>query len=361
MTAELQAPQTRKIIHCDCDSFYASVEMRDNPRLRDRPVAVGGRPEVRGVVATCNYEARRYGIHSAMPTGQALRACPDLIVIPPDMAKYRVVSSQIRDIFARYTSLIEPLSLDEAYLDVSSATRFRGSATLIAEDIRSAVRSQLGITISAGIAPNKFLAKIASDWNKPDGQFTIEPSHIAAFVAALPIEKIFGVGQATAARLHARGITTCLDLQEVSLGELIRDFGTFGARLHQLCRGEDARPVQPNRIRKSISVERTYVQDIQGVDACLAELDELFEELDERILSVDGRSRVSGCFVKVKFDDFQSTTASSTATATSLETFQDLLRDAWWREKRAVRLIGLGVRLRAPHAQHQIELFAPTA
>jgi DNA polymerase-4 len=191
---------TRKIIHCDCDCFYASVEMRDDPSLRGRPLAVGGRPDQRGVVATCNYEARRFGIHSAMATAQAIKLCPDLLVIPPDMEKYRIASRQIMEIYRDYTELVEPLSLDEAYLDVTESPHCKGSATLIAQEIRQRIFETVGITASAGVAPNKFVAKIASDWNKPDGLFLVRPEEVDAFVAALPVKKLYGVGKVTAAK-----------------------------------------------------------------------------------------------------------------------------------------------------------------
>ncbi|MEM9621568.1 MAG: DNA polymerase IV, partial [Pseudomonadota bacterium] len=199
----------RKIIHADCDSFYASVEVRDNPALRHQPVAVGGKPEQRGVVATCNYKARESGVHSAMPMSQAVRICPNLVVVPSDMQKYKAESARIHRIFREFTDVIEPLSLDEAYLDVTDNPFAAGSATRLATEIRRRVREEIGITISAGIAPNKFLAKIASDWNKPDGQFTIAPHQVAEFVAALPVQKLFGVGSVTAKRMQDMDIHTC--------------------------------------------------------------------------------------------------------------------------------------------------------
>ena len=225
----------RKIIHCDCDSFYASVEMRDDASLRELPIAVGGSASRRGVIATCNYEARKYGLHSAMPMAQALRLCPDLVVVPTNMEKYRVESQRVQSIFYEYTDLVEPLSLDEAFLDVSECKQHQGSATRIAEEIRNRVREEVGITISAGIAPNKFLAKIASDWKKPDGQFTVTPQDIDAFMIELPVAKIFGVGSVTAKKMSAMNIHTCGDLQQIAASELAKRFGKFGTRLHQQC------------------------------------------------------------------------------------------------------------------------------
>ena len=226
---------TRKVIHCDCDCFYAAVEMRDDPRLRGRPLAVGGRAETRGVIATCNYEARAFGVHSAMPTARALQLCPHLILLPPDFERYREASRRILAIYRDYTALVEPLSLDEAYLDVSGVDRCRGSASLMAQEIRARIHDEVGITASAGIAPNKFIAKVASDWNKPDGQFVVRPQDVDAFVAALPVKKIFGVGKVTAARLNRLGVNTCGDLRAWSVADLTHEFGSFGASLHHLC------------------------------------------------------------------------------------------------------------------------------
>src|SRR5688572_8550149 len=245
----------RKIIHCDCDCFYAAIEMRDNPALREVPLAVGGRPDQRGVVATCNYEARRYGIHSAMATAQALKLCPHLVVIPPAMDKYRAASKQILAIYHDYTDLVEPLSLDEAYLDVSESTHCKGSATLIAQEIRQRIFATVGITASAGVAPNKFVAKIASDWHKPDGLCLVRPDEVDAFVAALPVKKLHGVGKVTAAKLNKLGAETCGDLRSWTLADLEQHFGRFGTRLHDLCRGIDEREVSTSRERKSISTE----------------------------------------------------------------------------------------------------------
>lgn len=348
----------RKIIHCDCDSFYASVEMRDDPTLRGRPIAVGGAADRRGVVATCSYEARRYGIHSAMPTSQAVRLCPELIVLRPDMAKYRSVSRQVHAIFRDYTPLIEPLSLDEAFLDVSDTTLCRGSGTLIAEQIRHRVREDLGITVSAGIAPNKFLAKIASDWNKPDGQFTIRPEEVADFVAQLPVNKLFGVGSVTAQRMRGLGLETCADLRRQSLADLTRWFGRFGATLHQLCRGEDPRPVRTSRQRKSVSVERTYATDIPDLAGCEAALPALLEALEQRIHDAGADNRIEQCFIKLRFTGFETTSAGKVAASADPDLFAALLRSAWARGRRPVRLLGLGVRLSHPAVDRQLGLFS---
>jgi DNA polymerase-4 len=334
----------RKIIHCDCDCFYASVETRDDPSLRGKPLAVGGRAEARGVIATCNYEARAFGVHSAMSTARALRQCPKLILLPPDFHRYREVSQQILAIYREYTPLVEPLSLDEAYLDVSGIDRCRGSASLMAEEIRNRIRTEVGITASAGIAPNKFLAKVASDWNKPDGQFIVHPRDVDDFVAALPVKKIFGVGKVTAARLKKLGVHTCGDLRAWDPGRLAREFGSFGASLYELCRGIDKRPVKPDRVRKSLSVETTYACDLPDLSACHARLPALIKELRRRFLLISKPGPIHNAVVKVKFADFTQTTAECLNTAPNEAVWRALLDEAWARQGKAVRLLGVGVR-----------------
>ncbi|MDX3904407.1 MAG: DNA polymerase IV [Pigmentiphaga sp.] len=335
----------RKIIHCDCDCFYASIEMRDDPSLRGRPLAVGGRPETRGVVATCNYEARKYGIHSAMSSARALRLCPDLLIIPPAMEKYRIASAQIMAIYRDYTDLVEPLSLDEAYLDVSGTDRLHGSATLIAREIRQRVAQAVGITVSAGVAPSKFVAKIASDWNKPDGLFVVRPEDVDAFVAALPVSKLHGVGKVTGARLKTLGVETCADLRTWELDQLRDHFGVFGERLYDLCRGIDHREVSPSRERKSISVEQTFAADLPTLDACQQLLAGMLDQLDTRVRRADAQNQIQKLFVKLRFSDFSRTTAEGPGTALDEEQFRLLLATAFRRNPRPVRLMGLGTRL----------------
>ena len=347
----------RKIIHCDCDCFYASVEMRDDPSLRGRPLAVGGRAEQRGVVATCNYEARRYGIHSAMATAQAMKLCPELLLIPPNMEKYRIASRQIMDIYRDYTDLVEPLSLDEAYLDVTDSPHCKGSATLIAQEIRRRIFETVGITASAGVAPNKFVAKIASDWNKPDGLFLVRPDEVDAFVAALPVKKLFGVGKVTAAKLHRLGAQTCGDLRDWNMDKLQQHFGSFGARLYDLCRGIDDRDVNPVRERKSISTEETYTPDVPDLDGCLALLPDLYEHLLGRIKRNNAEKFINKLFVKIKFADFQRTTVECVGYAPNMTTFRHLMETGWLRASRPVRLLGVGVRLSDTETVEQLSLF----
>jgi DNA polymerase-4 len=343
--SEQNRPRQRKIIHCDCDCFYASIEMRDNPALRGKPIAVGGSPERRGVVATCNYEAREFGIHSAMASATARRLCPDLIIIRTDMDKYRLASSQIHEIFQRYTNLIEPLSLDEAFLDVSDCDEFRGSATRIAEAIRNEVREVVGITISAGIAPNKFLAKIASDWNKPDGQFSVLPSEIDDFVAKLAVKKLHGVGKVTAAKMHRLNLRTCKDLQSFGAEALTEHFGSFGERLFELSRGIDNRPVSIDHIRKSVSVENTFDTDLPDLDSSLEAMHGLLPKLELRLQRLDNHYSIKKQFVKLKFHDFVTTTVEMLSEDTNPENYRNLCEQGFARGERAVRLIGVGVRV----------------
>lgn len=347
---------TRKIIHCDCDCFYASIEMRDDPTLRGRPLAVGGQPNSRGVVATCNYEARRFGIHSAMASARAIRLCPELLIIPPAMEKYRIASNQIMDIYRDYTDLVEPLSLDEAYLDVTRVERCQGSATLIAREIRQRIADTVGITASAGVAPNKFVAKIASDWNKPDGLFVVRPEQVDAFVAALPVDKLHGVGKVTGARLKQLGVQTCADLRAWDMETLREHFGSFGGRLFELSRGVDVREVSPTRERKSISVENTFVTDLTTLEQCQAELETFMNQLDARIRRADAQGTIQKLFVKLRFADFSRTTAEGSGSAPDEEQFRILLATAHKRALLPVRLMGIGVRL--GEAAVQLDLFA---
>lgn len=334
----------RKIIHVDCDSFFASVEMLDDPSLRGRPIAVGGSSDRRGVLCTCNYEARKYGVRSAMPTAQAKKLCPELLVLPTRMNRYKEISTRIRHIMQRYTDQIEPLSLDEAYLDVTGQDHYRGSATLMAEAIRREVVDTIGITVSAGVAPNKFLAKIASDWNKPNGLCVISPKKVSEFVAQLPVAKIHGVGKVTCEKLHALGLKTCSDIQKFPRLTLVERFGNFGEHLHQLAHGIDHRTVKTHRQRKSLSVEHTYSQDLSDLATCIKQLPRLTEELDNRLSRIENRSPIKKSFVKVKFHDFTSTTMECCVEEPGLEIYQQLCSEAYQRGQRPVRLLGVGVR-----------------
>lgn len=334
----------RKIIHIDADCFYAAIEMRDDPELRDRPLAVGGSADGRGVLTTCNYQARAYGVRSAMPSAIALRLCPDLVIVKTRFDAYREASARMREIFFDYTELVEPLSLDEAFLDVSAATRCQGSATFIAREIRQRVAEEIGITVSAGVAPNKFIAKISSDWDKPDGLFVVTPDEVDDFVARLPVGKLFGVGKVTEKKLARLGIRSCAELRALSVFELVDHFGSFGKHLHELANGRDEREVKPSRRRKSLSVERTFPHDLANASQCEAELPGLLQEMQRRLAGVDKDYLVTRLFVKVKFDDFSQTTVERPVEVPSLSDVQALCREGYARMGRPVRLLGLGVR-----------------
>ncbi len=348
----------RKIIHIDADCFYAAVEIRDNPKLQGLPIAVGGSATRRGVIATANYEARKFGVRSAMASATALKRCPNLILIPGRMSVYREASRCMHDIFADYTDLIEPLSLDEAFLDVSYCTQCKGSATLIAQQIRQRIADTVGITVSAGIAPNKFIAKIASDWNKPNGQHVVIPEQIDAFMADLPVRHIWGVGKVTAARLEKQGIKTCADVRNFDIFQFVQLFGQFGEHIHKLAHGIDNRPVVSAWRRKSVSVENTYEQDLPDLASCINELPSLLESLQKRIARLDDDYRVQNCFIKMKFHDFSQTTVERQHTVAVLSDLTMLCEQAWQRGRIPVRLLGMGVKLNdLTDGGGQLELF----
>ncbi|WP_157214231.1 DNA polymerase IV, partial [Pseudomonas agarici] len=324
-----------------------------------KPLAVGGAVDRRGVIATCNYEARAFGVRSAMSSWQALNLCPDLVIVEPRMPVYKEASKEIQAIFRDYTDLIEPLSLDEAYLDVSDSPHFAGSATRIAQDIRRRVSRQLHITVSAGVAPNKFLAKIASDWKKPNGLFVITPDQVEAFVAGLAVSKLHGVGKVTADKLGRLGIVDCLQLREWSKLALVREFGSFGERLWGLARGIDERVVHNDSRRQSVSVENTYDVDLPDLESCLQKLPQLMETLAGRMARLDDGYRPGKPFVKVKFHDFTQTTLEQAGAARDLESYRQLLSQAFARGDKPVRLLGIGVRLQDLRGGHeQLELFS---
>jgi DNA polymerase-4 len=358
----------RKILHVDMDAFYASVEQRDDPSLRGKPVAVAWRG-ARSVVCAASYEARVFGVRSAMPAIRAERLCPQLIFVPPDFARYKAVSRKIREIFARHTDLIEPLSLDEAYLDVTVTKTGLASATATAEAIRAAIREETQLTASAGIAPNKYLAKIASDWNKPDGQYVIRPHQVEAFLGPLPVGRLPGVGKVMEAKLAALGISTVGELRNFAQAELEQRFGRWGRRLHELSRGIDEHAVQPERPTLQISAEDTFEHDL-----LLSELDEHIRRLAEkawagyaRELAASRRGRVARTIVlKLKTADFHTLTRSFTPpqrpmSANDLADIACALRE---RVERPVdsryRLVGVGLAgfVEQDSYQAQADLFA---
>lgn len=340
--AEAAGPQ-RKIIHIDMDAFYAAVEQRDNPDLRGKPIAVGhGR--LRGVVATASYEARKFGVHSAMPSVTALHKCPDLIFVPPRFDAYRAVSHQIREIFARYTPLIEPLSLDEAYLDVTENLPGIPLATEIALRIRAAIRAETGLTASAGVSYNKFLAKIASDYRKPDGQFVITPRQGRAFVADLPVRKFHGIGPATAEKMHALGIETGADLAARPLPFLTEHFGKAGRFYYWIARGVDERPVRVDRVRKSIGAENTFSSDLAAFADAEAALKPLIAKVWSHCAGLGLAARTAT--LKVKYADFRQITRSHTvptgiASHAEFATVSTMLLAPLFPSPKGVRLLGI--------------------
>lgn len=300
--------QSRKIIHIDMDAFYAAIEQRDRPELRGKPVVVGGHPQKRGVVSTCSYEARRFGIHSAMPSRTAFNLCPHAIFLPPRFEIYQAVSAEIMGIFRTYTDLVEPLSLDEAYLDVTSNKRGLASATQLAREIKQQILAQTGLTASAGVSFNKFLAKLASDYHKPDGLTVVTPQQASQFLAAMPIEKFFGVGKVTAARLKEQGIVTGADVKQLSEEQLQAMFHKQGSMLYRYARGEDDRLVQPTRIRKSVGKEITFAHDVQDRDLILHTLEQLAAQVEQRLSSIGAQGKT--ITLKLKWSDFKQLTRS---------------------------------------------------
>ncbi len=330
----------RKIIHLDMDCFYAAVEMRERPELAGQPVAVGGASR-RGVVTTCNYEARKFGVHSAMPGFQARERCPHLVFLPVRFDLYRAESAKIRQILLGYTPLVEPLSLDEAYLDVTGLDRY---AWDVAKEIRLRIFQETRLTGSAGIAPNKMLAKIASDWRKPNGQFAVTPDQVETFIRDLPVRKIWGVGPKSAVKFEQQGIRTCGDLQKIGLPELVRRHGKWGSELYRLCRGQDDRAVEANRVRKSLSNECTFPDNLRTLEECQRELDKLVSELDAELRAKATDRSIHKAFVKVKFADFTRTTRECISPNPTRETYRALLAEAYQRSPQPIRLLGSGVR-----------------
>jgi len=330
----------RKIIHIDMDCYYAAVEMRDFPEYRDIPLAVGG-DGPRSVLCTCNYLARKFGVRSAMPASNAKQLCPDLTIIHGRMSVYQEVSQQIREIFSRYTYLIEPLSLDEAYLDVTNATQCQGSATLIAEQIRADIFNELQLTASAGVASNKFLAKIASDENKPNGQCVVLPHKVSDFVEHLSLKKIPGIGPKTFQKLSQQGYETCADIRRSSVASIQPLIGKFANALYQRAHGIDHRELEVSRSRKSLAIETTLAEDIHSEQSSIDVIENLFPKLLMRLEKHNDRQIVRQG-IKLKFHDFNQTTVEQQTSLCDLTTFKLLLKKAILRSNgRGIRLVGL--------------------
>jgi len=330
----------RKIIHIDMDCFYAAVEMRDFPEYRDIPIAVGW-DGPRSVLCTCNYQARTFGVRSAMSSIKAKQLCPELTIVNCRMDVYSETSKHIREIFSRYTELIEPLSLDEAFLDVTDSSECQGSATLIAEKIRADIFNELNLTASAGIAPNKFLAKIASDENKPNGQCVITPDRVATFVEQLSLKKIPGIGPKTFEKLNRHGFYTCADVRNSNIRALQNIVGKFANSLYLKAHGVDNRALEVCRQRKSLAIETTLAEDINTQDECLEVIESLYKKLLTRLAPHNEREIIRQG-IKLKFADFNQTTVETQSNTCQEELFASLLSKAYGRaNKRGIRLVGL--------------------
>lgn len=342
----------RKVLHIDCDCFFAAVEMRENPQLRHVPLAIGGSSDRRGVISTCNYPARKFGVRSAMPTATALRMCPDLVLLPGNMALYRDASEQVMEILRDFSPMLQQVSVDEAYIELAPNQQ----GTFVAEDIRERVSREVGITVSIGVAPNKFLAKIASDWNKPDGMYVIPPSEVSAFVADLPVGKIPGIGPAFESRLHAAGIKVCADVLSWSLKDLVRRYGRAGVMLYERARGQDNRPLSQERLRKTVSVEHTYAHDLTSEDDCIHAIPELYERWQKRVERTPWEPEALAPFVKVKFADFSQTTMADVEEYATVDGFRRLMMQALKRSPQPVRLLGIGGKF-PQISEQQLSLF----
>ena len=349
---------SRKIIHVDMDAFYASVEQMDDPTLLGKPVAVGGGSS-RGVVAAASYEARKFGVRSAMPGFKAKQKCPQLIFVPPRFARYKELSIQIRAVFLEYTDLVEPLSLDEAYLDVTVNKPNIESAIKIAKEIKRKIKTNVGLTASAGVSINKFLAKVASDLHKPDGLSVILPEDVQSFIDQLPIEKFYGIGKSTATKMRGLGIANGKDLYQYSEIDLVNNFGKFGRYLFKVVRGNDDREVQAERVRKSISVERTFENDL----TLIKEVEEKIDLVNEKLGSALRRTQIKGKTInlKVKYNDFSMISRSK-----SVKNFtndEKIIRSICWElfeqlnwDGKGIRLLGLGLsNLDTDQSEYQLE------
>jgi DNA polymerase-4 len=348
--------------------------MRDDPTLIGKPIAVGGKLGTRSVLCTSNYEARKFGVRSAMPASIAVRKCPNLIIIHPNMAKYKEASEIVHSVFREYTDLIEPLSLDEAYLDVTDCEECMGSATLIAREIRDKIFKKTKLTASAGVGPNKFIAKIASDWNKPNGQFVVTPDQVDNFVLQLDVKKIPGIGKVSAEKLYEHGIKTCADARKWDKQKLEMCFGRLGQSLYKKCRGIDNREVVTDYDRKSISVEHTFSADLPEVNSCIEQIPKITSELLSRLERYQQKhgmdKKVAKAFIKMKFHDFKTVTVEKKKDSEFYEKvwfehelddefsthLEELTKIAYERGNRPVRLLGVGLRLDHPSEEDPLQL-----
>jgi DNA polymerase-4 len=348
--------KTKKIIHFDMDYFYAQVEERDKPELKNKPVAIGGYIQGRGVLCTCNYIARDYGVRSAMPTFKALQLCPDLVLVKPNMDKYAEASAQIFEVFKEYTDIIQSLSLDEAYLDVTDSPNCLNSASWMAMEIKQKVFERTGLTGSAGVSYNKLLSKISSDLDKPNGLYLITPDDVIPKISHFPVSKIWGVGKVTNKKMKDLGIETFKDLLGFTKLDLITRFGSFGPALFDYCRGLDEREVIVERERKSVSAEHTFLENIISWDDIQPKLAACYSRLNERLEPHSDRM-IKSVFVKIKYGDFAQTTIESQATHFTQELLEELFLKRFCEKKQAIRLVGVGVKFFSQKSTEQLELF----
>ncbi|HTQ79240.1 MAG TPA: DNA polymerase IV [Thermoanaerobaculia bacterium] len=352
----------RRVLHCDMDCFYAAVHMRDDPSLAGKPVVIGGRPETRGVVAAASYEARRFGIHSAMPSSRALRLCPQVIFIPPDFRRYRRESEKIFALYREFTPVIQTVSLDEAYLDLTDRLGVFGTATRVAQEIRRRVREERGLTVSVGVGPNRLIAKIASDFHKPDGLTVVPPAKVQAFLDPLPVRRLHGVGPATEKALVEMGIATVSDLRGRTVEDLVDRFGRQGRVLHEFAQGIDERPVEVHQETKSLSTESTYPVDL----STLAEMEKQIDGMGREVAAALAKHAVAACTItlKLRYADFTTVTRSRTMAypVTEGEDIAACAKDLLAKTeaaKRPVRLLGVGASTLVRGRLAQLPLFRP--
>ena len=347
MSQKTKVWKNRKIIHIDMDSFFASLEIRDKPHLKNKPVAVGGKATERGVLTTCNYIARKYGLHSAMSTKKATQLCKDLIILPVDITKYRKESREIFKIFKCYTKKIEPVSIDEAFLDVTKSGYCHGNPEEMARQIRQCIKNDFGITASAGISSNKLIAKICSDWKKPDNQFSICDDEIHDFIANVNLKSIPGIGKVNFKKCHNLKKEICSDMYDLTLDRLVQLFGSYGYTLFNLIRGIDDREVETDKIRKSISVEDTFMRDIVDINSCEIKLTHLYEKLLERCVSTNIKTyHIKEIFLKIKFNDFEVITRQKKSNNLDLNQFLILFSENIRDVIKPIRLLGLGFKIK---------------
>jgi DNA polymerase-4 len=360
VTGEGSSWDGRRILHCDMDSFYASVHLRDDPSLAGKPVVIGGDPDGRGVIAAASYAARRYGVHSAMPSARARRLCPGAVFIRPDFTRYRKESERIFEVFRQFTSVVQTVALDEAYLDVSDVWRQWGSATEVAQSIRRRIRDEIGLTVSVGVGPNRLVAKIASDYDKPDGLTVVPPSRVREFLDPLPARRLPGVGPATERTLGELGIETIAQLRRFPEQELVRRLGRNGERLHRFARGIDERPVRVHQPRKSLSCERTYGEDLMGLEAMDRRVTDMAAEVAAGLQRRNLSART--LTLKLRYGDFTTVTRSLTLAGPTrrAEAIAEIARGLLRRTeagRRPVRLLGVGAANLIRGGVEQLELF----